>query len=212
MMSVGPITEDALPSLLDALMAWADRHGEETLAWMLSCRLATLNHTWLQHVRTWRGMLTTLDLSCGSISSESVQEVARRCPRLDCLLLSRRSEMEIPSVAASARLVWTCGSKYLDQWACQQVSLESMKALAMGCTRLRSLDLSMCTQMTGEGVWHLMQHCSLLVNLDLSYASTPSTPPRSPRWPSPLAQRSSRRSISPTRGRARETTTASTSS
>ena len=114
-------------------------------------------------------MLTTLDLSCGSISSESVQEVARRCPRLDCLLLSRRSEMEIPSVAASARLVWTCGSKYLDQWACQQVSLESMKALAMGCTRLRSLDLSMCTQMTGEGVWHLMQHCSLLVNLDLSY-------------------------------------------
>ena len=126
--------------------------------------------------------LTSLDISCCCVSSQSVQALARaRGAALEVLYLFDCSAA-IDDEALVALGEHCARLRTLDVSFCMRVSDDGISAVAHGCPNLHTLSVGGCSLVTGAAIELVAASCAQLMRLDS--APSPCCTPTSPSDPS----------------------------
>lgn len=149
-------------AIVDALVGTSAR-----TAWTLCTKLCQLNTTWRGLIKRWHGLVRTCDLR-GLISDQAVLFVAGNCPHMEVITLSRRTAISDHEQAADF-----CPDLQLENIeACGAIGDETVRRLAAGCVRLRSVDLSSCKALGDTAIRAIARSCPSLTCVDLSYCTS----------------------------------------
>ena len=134
--------------------------------WVACASLNALSRTWHELIAEWRNGAMEVDLR-GSVSDASLLAVARDCPMLRRLYLSRRSAINDPDVAA----VYCPDLQDENISACGRLQDSTLRKLASSCCHLRVVDLSSCHGLGDDTMESICAGCPNLVEIDMSYCT-----------------------------------------
>ena len=106
------------------------------------------------------------------VDNAQLISIANSVPQLQSLYISECDDDKITDKGVRAVAIGCPRLQSLNINRCNKITDEGIRALANGCPQLQSLDIGRCDKITDEGVRALASGCPQLQSLDITFCRT----------------------------------------